>query len=41
VCSSDLNYVEQAPKKIVEETRAELETLAELEKRLGRELEVI
>lgn len=35
------NYVTQAPKKIVDETRGELETLAELQRRLGRELEVL
>lgn len=38
---SNENYVKQAPKKIVEETRAELETQRELESRLGRELEAI
>lgn len=35
------SYVKQAPKKIVDATRAELETLRELEGRLGRELDVI
>lgn len=34
-------YVAQAPKKIVDQTREELETLTELEQRLGRELEVL
>lgn len=35
------NYVRQAPKKIVEQTKEELETLQELETRLGRELEAL
>lgn len=35
------NYVKQAPKKIVEQTKEELETLRELETRLGRELEAL
>lgn len=35
------NYVKQAPKKIVEQTKEELETLQELETRLGRELEAL
>ena len=34
-------YVDNAPKKIVDETREELETLKELERRLGQELEAI
>lgn len=35
------SYVKNAPKKVVDETRAELETQRELEGRLGRELEAI
>lgn len=35
------NYVKQAPKKIVEQTKEELETLRELETRLGRELSAL
>ena len=38
---SNENYVKQAPKSLVDETRAELETQRELERRLGRELETI
>ena len=38
---SNENYVKNAPEKVVEETRAELETQRELENRLGRELEAI
>jgi len=38
---SNENYVKQAPKKVVDETRTELETLRGLETRLGRELEVL
>ncbi len=35
------NYVKQAPKKVVEETRSSLEEQKELEARLGRELDVL
>lgn len=35
------NYVKQAPEKIVAQTRHELEQLLEIERRLGRELEVL
>lgn len=35
------SYVDNAPKKVVDETRGELETQRELEQRLGRELDVI
>ena len=38
---SNKGYVDNAPKKIVDETRAELETQRELETRLGRELEAL
>lgn len=38
---SNEGYVKNAPKKVVDETRDELETQKELETRLGRELEAI
>ena len=38
---SNEGYVKNAPKKVVTESRAELETQHELERRLGRELEVL
>jgi valyl-tRNA synthetase len=38
---SNENYLKQAPVKIVEETKQELETNRELETRLGRELQAI
>jgi valyl-tRNA synthetase len=38
---SNKNYVKQAPRKIVDQTKEELETLTELEARLGRELSAL
>lgn len=38
---SNKNYIKQAPKKIVDQTKEELETLTELEARLGRELSAL
>jgi valyl-tRNA synthetase len=38
---SNKGYVDNAPKKIIDETKTELETQRELESRLGNELSVL